>query len=83
MSSKTLLIRGGGLAAAITAHALFAGVLLAAQPLPDGYLARLAPPAASPAGEAQFARGAAPVVRGAELPTARVVRRLSKGLIEC
>ena len=50
MNSKAILIRSSGLAAAMLAHAAFAGMMLAAQPHPEQYLARLAPvPAATPA----------------------------------
>jgi hypothetical protein len=50
MNSKAILIRSGGFAAAVLAHAAFAGMMLAAQPQPERYLARLAPaPAAAPA----------------------------------
>ena len=85
MSSKTLLIRCSGLAAAVAAHALFAGTLLAAQPRPEQYLARLAPPAARPAPELQLAGHAARPARGTELPAARVLRPVSlvRGLVEC
>lgn len=51
MSSNSVLIRTGSLTAAVLAHAAFAGMMLAAQPHPDEYLARLAPaaPASAPA----------------------------------
>lgn len=45
MNSKAILIRSGGLAVAVLAHAAFAGIMLAAQPHPEEYLARLAPAA--------------------------------------
>ncbi len=85
MSSKTLLIRSGGLAAAIVAHALFAGTLLAAQPRPEQYLARLAPPAPRPAAEVQMAGRHTEPAHGAELPAARFLRPVSlvRGLVEC
>ncbi|MBV8063820.1 MAG: hypothetical protein JOY51_09495 [Nevskia sp.] len=43
MSSTAILMKSSGLVLAIAAHAAFVAVLLAGQPAPGQYLARLAP----------------------------------------
>ena len=85
MSSKAILIRSGGLAVAVLAHAAFAGVMMAAQPHPEQYLARLAPaahsaPAELPAG-VELARRKNP----AELPVVQTLSptQLLRGTSAC
>lgn len=84
MNSKAILIRGGGLAVAVLAHAAFAGMMLAAQPQPEQYLARLAPvapaPAELPAGVQLAQRG-----NGGELHRVRTLAptRLLRGTSAC
>jgi hypothetical protein len=90
MNSKAILIRTGSIAAAVLAHAAFAGVLVAAQPRPEQYLARLAPPAAAPveipAGVELAQRGARPLRTSAnEVPVVETLAptRLLRGTRTC
>jgi hypothetical protein len=83
MSSNAILIRSGGLAAAILAHAAFAGMMLAAQPRPEHYLARLAPapaPADLPAGVELAQRGNAAALHAVRTLTPT---RLLRGTSTC
>ena len=80
MSSKGILMKTGGLAAALAAHAVFASLMLAGQPAPEQYLARLAPQAPR-APEVQMAERRTKTLT----PAARIIRptRLIKGLSAC
>ena len=85
MSSKAILMKTGGLAAALAAHAVFASALLAGQPEPGNYLARLAP-RMLPAPEVQMAtRQPQHRASSGEIPAANTIpsTRLIRGLITC
>ena len=85
MSSKGFLIKTGGAAAALAAHAVFASLMLAGQPAPEQYLARLAPQTVQ-APEVQMAvRQTLRKAASAETPAARIVRptQLIRGLSAC
>lgn len=85
MSSKAILIRTGGLAAAALAHAVFASALLAGQPEPGNYLARLAP-RSLPAPEVQMAtRQSQRRAASGEIPAANTIHsiQLIRGLSTC
>ncbi len=84
MSNKAILIRTGGVATAILAHAAFVYALVAPQPRPAQYLTRLAPaPAAAPA---EVPAGVKLARRDpAELPVVSTLTptRLLRGTIAC
>lgn len=83
MNSKGFLIRTGGFAAALAAHAVFASALLAGQPAADGYLARLAAPVLQ-APKTQLAERLPARARSSEeMPTAAHPTRLVRGTIAC
>jgi hypothetical protein len=66
MNKHGLLIKTGGLAAAAAAHAVFAFGLIAGQPQPEQYLARMSLPLQQPA-SVRLAAGNTPLRQVAQL----------------
>ena len=89
MSKKGLMIGTGGTATAIAAHAMFAFALIAGQPEPSLYLARIAAPQQTlqaPQSQLALRHGHGAGEQAArELPVTQTLTpvRLHKGLTTC
>ncbi len=85
MSNNNWIKSGGGLAAAVAAHAAFAWALVAGQPQPELYLARLGAPLPQTLQAPPWQLATRPAHDAAQMPVTQTLtpERLHKGLSTC